>query len=346
LGTLLLGLEVDHRVQPVLGLGGADVVDEVAQAAGGVELLHARRVEVLDVGTFLRDSGRSSVSVMCRPALRKAVSRSRRAMVSATNSVDSKISSSGQNEIVVPVSRSGDDVLGLGRVTDPLDRALRDPTPVGLAVQPAVATHLGDEQLGQRVDHRDADAVQPAGDRVGLRVELAAGVQDGEHDLEGRATLLLVQVDRDPGAVVADPDPPSASRVTSIAEHRPASASSTELSTTSQTRWCSPRSPVEPMYMPGPLADGLEPLEDGDVLRAVVAGGGTGSGAAKTTSLSWSGTWSRVPGVGCTRTTSLPDLTPCPAALRARCGRATPSQVPHHPPGSHEPSLAPLRSTC
>src|ERR1700741_5687514 len=28
-------------------------------------------------------------------------------------------------------------------------------------------------------------------------------------------------------------------------------ASSTELSTTSQIRWCRPRSPVEPMYMPG-----------------------------------------------------------------------------------------------
>ena len=32
---------------------------------------------------------------------------------------------------------------------------------------------------------------------------------------------------------------------------KPAIASSTELSTTSQMRWCSPLGPVDPMYMPG-----------------------------------------------------------------------------------------------
>ena len=49
----------------------------------------------------------------------------------------------------------------------------------------------------------------------------------------------------------------------------PAMASSTELSTTSQTRWCRPAGPVEPMYMPGRLRTCLEALEDGDVLGAV-----------------------------------------------------------------------------
>src|SRR6202034_1881891 len=39
----------------------------------------------------------------------------------------------------------------------------------------------------------------------------------------------------------------------------PASASSTELSTTSWTRWCSPRSPVEPMYIPGRLRTASRP---------------------------------------------------------------------------------------
>jgi hypothetical protein len=36
-----------------------------------------------------------------------------------------------------------------------------------------------------------------------------------------------------------------------ISEQYPASASSMELSTISHTRWCNPRGPVEPMYMPG-----------------------------------------------------------------------------------------------
>ena len=39
----------------------------------------------------------------------------------------------------------------------------------------------------------------------------------------------------------------------------PAIASSTELSTISWTMWCRPRSPVEPMYMPGRLRTASRP---------------------------------------------------------------------------------------
>ena len=39
----------------------------------------------------------------------------------------------------------------------------------------------------------------------------------------------------------------------------PAIASSTELSTISHTRWCRPRGPVEPMYMPGRLRTASSP---------------------------------------------------------------------------------------
>src|SRR5204863_6196033 len=48
-------------------------------------------------------------------------------------------------------------------------------------------------------------------------------------------------------------------RVTSTRSARSASASSTELSTTSNTRWWSPRGPVEPMYMPGRSRTGSRP---------------------------------------------------------------------------------------
>src|ERR1700719_4790060 len=43
----------------------------------------------------------------------------------------------------------------------------------------------------------------------------------------------------------------SSCTVTLISSQYPAMASSTELSTTSQTRWCRPCSPVEPMYIAG-----------------------------------------------------------------------------------------------
>ena len=61
--------------------------------------------------------------------------------------------------------------------------------------------------LGQRVDDRHADAVQAAGDLVAAAVaELAAGVQDGQHDLDGRQALLLHDRDGDAAPVVDDGD--------------------------------------------------------------------------------------------------------------------------------------------
>ena len=112
----------------------------------------------------------------------------------------------------------------------------------------------------QRVDDADTDAVEAAGHLVAVAAELAACVQDRQHDL-GRALALV-----GPGRVSVDGDdlrplsstrqPPSASNVTLMRVQYPAMASSTELSTTSQIRWCNPARPVEPMYMPGRLRTG------------------------------------------------------------------------------------------
>src|SRR5204862_7579626 len=49
--------------------------------------------------------------------------------------------------------------------------------------------------------------------------------------------------------------------VTTISSQKPASASSTELSTTSNTMWCRPvPSEVSPMYMPGRLRTASRPF--------------------------------------------------------------------------------------
>src|SRR5207237_697873 len=66
-----------------------------------------------------------------------------------------------------------------------------------------VAVDLDVEAFGQRVDYRDADAVQAAGDLVTATVaELATGVQDGEDDFDRRFFLLLHDRDGDAASVV------------------------------------------------------------------------------------------------------------------------------------------------
>ena len=89
------------------------------------------------------------------------------------------------------------DDLELGRFGAPLVFLLID-----LAV--AVNLHLG--PLRQGVDHRDADAVQTAGNLVGLVVELAAGVELGHDHFHGRDLFRGVHIHRDAPAVVQNTD--------------------------------------------------------------------------------------------------------------------------------------------
>src|SRR6185295_8257248 len=72
----------------------------------------------------------------------------------------------------------------------------------------AAARDLDLQPLAERVHHRDADAVQTAGDLVGRVLEFAAGVEDRQHDLGRRFPRLLVRVNRDTAAVVTDRDRP------------------------------------------------------------------------------------------------------------------------------------------
>ncbi len=67
----------------------------------------------------------------------------------------------------------------------------------------AVAPDRQLEPGRERVHHRDADAVQAAGDLVGVLVEFSAGVELGHDDLGRRDAFALVDVDGDAAAVVA-----------------------------------------------------------------------------------------------------------------------------------------------
>ncbi len=93
---------------------------------------------------------------------------------------------------------------GLLRSAHRLDRRDRAALLVGLLPDLALAQDLDLEPLGERVDDRDADAVQAARDLVGVVVELSARVQVRHDDLERLALVLLVHPDRDAAAVVLD----------------------------------------------------------------------------------------------------------------------------------------------
>ena len=77
-----------------------------------------------------------------------------------------------------------------------------------LAPQHAVARDLDLELIGEGVDDRAADAMQPARGRVSLAAELAARVQRREDHFE-RAQVLefRVRIDRDAAAIVAHAQP-------------------------------------------------------------------------------------------------------------------------------------------
>jgi hypothetical protein len=66
----------------------------------------------------------------------------------------------------------------------------------------AVPVHDDLQPLAQRIDHRDADAVESAGDLVAVFVELAPGVQHREGDLDCRLLLRGMHVHRNATAVV------------------------------------------------------------------------------------------------------------------------------------------------
>ena len=134
----------------------------------------------------------------------------------------------------------------------------------------AVAAHLDDQRLAERIDDRQADAVEAAGHLVATVVaELAAGVQDGEHHLDGRAALLLHVGDGDAAPVVDDGD--GAVGVNRDVDARAVAGQRLvdsvvddlvdEVVQATQPR----RADVHARA----LAHGLEALEDGDVLGVV-----------------------------------------------------------------------------
>ena len=115
----------------------------------------------------------------------------------------------GQRAVVVDclgedvgVGMEGDGGAGVGGLAG--DGELGDGLALAelLHVDLAVACDFGAEHVAEGVDAADAYAVQAAGHLVRAFVELASGMEHGEHDLQGRLVQLGVHVDGDAAAVV------------------------------------------------------------------------------------------------------------------------------------------------
>jgi hypothetical protein len=134
--------------------------------------------------------------VILTPRLRNASSRRRCERISKLKSVVSKIWPSGLNVTRVP--RSLDLPTSFS--------GLAGRHACNFADTPAVALDFHFQSLRQRVDHRNADAVQTAGNFVGSVVELTASMQFGQHDFGGRNFFRGMNIDGYTAAVIDHSD--------------------------------------------------------------------------------------------------------------------------------------------
>ena len=189
-----------HRNAVLLGVEVDDLVDD-RRAARGVEILHELletlfRIEVV-VDVF---------AVLVLAALVRQV------QVYSLVQERQLAQTVGQNFVFVfgreredaAVGLEGDGGAPVGALADDLDLRGGRALAVALAVNLAVAAvNLRDEQGRKRVHARYAHAVQTARNLVAALVELAAGMEHGQHHFERRFALLFVVVGRDAAAVVA-----------------------------------------------------------------------------------------------------------------------------------------------
>ena len=180
----VLGLEVDGLVQGFLAV--VQELHEVDDAAHGLEYLGAG--VAVGVGDALVGEDDLQAAVQ-----------------------EGHLAETGGQGVVVVHRGLGEDV-GVGPERDRGARVLCLTDLVqlgfGLAVIEidlvflAIAAHLHFHLRGKGVHNGNADAMQTAGNLVAFTAEFAAGVQNGEHDLDGGDLLLGMLVHGNTAAVV------------------------------------------------------------------------------------------------------------------------------------------------
>ena len=134
----------------------------------------------------------------------------------------------------------------------------------------AVAPDRRHQLLRERIDDAGADAVEAAGGLVVACLELAAGMQRRENDLERALFRLRMLVDRDAATIVCDRDRRAVlvqgdGNVRGIAVHRLVDRVVEDLPDQMMEARASNAADVHA----GALANGFEALEDGDIFRCV-----------------------------------------------------------------------------
>ena len=185
-------------------------------------------------------------------------------------------------EHVEVVARDGEDLgvglerdlrAGLGRLADLADRLERDAPGVVLLEDLAFPLDLDLERSRKRVDDGKPHAMEAARDLVRVVVELAARVEVRQDDLQRLAPVHGMGPDGDPAPVVFDGD-----RVVRVDDDGdrvavPGLGLVDRVVHELGDHVVKARDVVGvPDVHPGPLAHGLEPLEELDRARAVVLG--------------------------------------------------------------------------
>ena len=90
-----------------------------------------------------------------------------------------------------------------GRITRDLQRGLGHAVFKGHKIFFAAAPHTQLKSIRQRIDNRDAHAMQTARNLVGVLVEFSTGMELGHDDFGRRHALFFVNIDRHAAPVVA-----------------------------------------------------------------------------------------------------------------------------------------------
>ncbi len=153
----------------------------------------------------------------------------------------------------------------LRRIAEPLQRLEHVTAGKSHAMPPAVADHLDFEPRRQRVGHRYANAVQAPREAIRrlalVLVELATGVQPGEHHFHRRHLFERVNLDWNTPSVVLDAD-----RLVGVQGHRDAFAEAAQrlVGGVVDRLLDDVQRAIDARVHPGTMAHRLQPLENGD----------------------------------------------------------------------------------